>query len=243
MNLFRLAWIECMKIKWSVVLPLLLLGPLLAIWSGKDTPEMPAFSQMSDWTAAYLMMTQTYAHLFLPVVSAVLAAFMCRMEHQGESWKQILSLSISRVQLVGAKFLVVVLLIGLMQMIYVLGIFLTGVWLGYEGEIPWNMMGKGGLQGWVAVLPLVALQMWASFVWKNFAGALAINVACTIPAILVAQSDLLGPWYLWAQPLLAMMSHEQSWYMVHPATLIGVIGGSLVLFLAGGSLHFARRDW
>lgn len=243
MSLFRYFWIECQKVNWLVILLLMLVGTAVPILANMGAPDYPNFVNAPDWYIAYLMMTQFYASLFLPVVAAVLTALLCRVEHQGDTWKQILLMPISRFQLYGAKFLLAFSFVALMQTIYVGGIVLVGTGLGYEGEIPWNMIVTSILQGWIALLPIVALQLWASFLWKSFAGALAVNIVCAIPALLVAHSELLGPWYIWAYPILAMMKVEHSWIDTNNTALLIRICSLFLLFFVGGSLHFARKEW
>jgi hypothetical protein len=103
------------------------------------------------------------------------------------------------------------------------------------------------LAGWIAVLPLAAVQLWASSRWKSFGASLALNVVLTLPAIFAAQSHEIGPWYPWAQPVLAMSgmgptSAEDIALGVSMTTLWVVIVGGLVVALLGGMLTFARAD-
>lgn len=103
------------------------------------------------------------------------------------------------------------------------------------------------LSGWVAVLPLAAVQLWVSSRWKSFGAALALNVCFTLPAIFAAQSAEFGPWYPWAQPMLAMTpivtrTLEDTALNVAPATLWVVIAGGMIVALLGGLITFARAD-
>jgi hypothetical protein len=100
------------------------------------------------------------------------------------------------------------------------------------------------LGGWIACLPLAALQMAVSSAWSSFAAPMALNVVFTFPNILVANSADYGPYYPWVQPLLAMVPRTKESFgafNVPAETLFLVILGSFVLFLAGGLIYFQRK--
>ncbi|MBA4493845.1 ABC transporter permease [Paenactinomyces guangxiensis] len=231
-----------MKARWGLIFGIIWIGPALALLSGWGRPKL--FMEIkSEWIAAYLFSINQYASLFLPIVVGVFAAILCRYEHVGGGWKQLLALPVSRPQVFVSKYLIVIGLAGLMQLILFGGFILAGIIQGYKGEIPWEPLGLSIFSGWVALLPLAALQLCVSFLWKNFAAPLALNVVLSIPSILVANSETFGPWYPWAQPYLAMLSMDQSWFSVSPETFYIVILGSFLFFFWGGWISFTQRDW
>ena len=110
--------------------------------------------------------------------------------------------------------------------------------------MPWGMIATSLIGGWIACMPLVALQLGVSLVWSSFAAPLAVNVSLTIPNLLIINSDKIGPFYPWAQPLLAMMPRGQADYgafnLPYESLLITVLG-SFLSFLISGMLYFRRK--
>lgn len=236
---------EGYKLRRSRLWGLLMIGPLLVMVQAV-TVRVPNDLPVSEkWAYAYTLSIMTYGMLFLPIIIGVLAAFVCRFEHLNGGWKQMLALPVSRTSLYFCKFIVVALLLALVQML-VLAAFLCAMsWRGAIGEpTPWTLLVKSTVSGWVATLPLAALQMWVSVLWRNFGVPLAMNVVLTLPAILAANSETFGPFYPWAQPLLAMLPQEggTSLFNVSLETLFIVIIGGFLVALVGGWQTFVRRD-
>ncbi|TCS95838.1 ABC transporter permease [Hazenella coriacea] len=237
LRVFKAEW---MKVRWSIILGIIWIAPALAIFAGLSGLDM--FPGSSKWLTVYLMGVIQYTTLFLPILVGIFAAFVCRYEHVGGGWKLTLALPASRTQVFLAKYLLVILLAAGVQLLLLLGIWLTGTLLDFGGSFPWKEIGAKIFFGWVMLLPLAALQLWVSYLWKNFAAPLALNVIFTIPTILVAQSSL-GSYYPWAQPFLAMIPSGQELAQNVPDLMYSMIIGSWILFFCGGLIMFNRRDW
>lgn len=232
---------ELLKIHWGLFIGILLIGPVLSTMQG--SMDSLTVAGVSPWLRSFMMSTFTYTSIYYPIATAVIVAMICRYEHANGSWKQILSLPVSRTSVYFTKFVLAVFLVGLMQVLFLLFFLGTGMIKGLSGELTWEIYFNSLWQGWIAVFPLLALQLWVSSLWKNFAAPLSMNIALTLPAVLVANSEQIGPWYLWSQPMLAMMPHEKNWFASSPETLYGVIIGSFILFIVAGWRHFLKRDW
>lgn len=244
--MLKMLRVETMKAQWWLVALVIVAGPLLSVAFGVDPGAEIAGADA--WKMAYGMAAVRYAWLFYPLLAGVLAALICRPEHKGGGWKQLLALPVRRSDVYLAKY--VMLIAGLAVANLMFGAAFVGVGLlqhmGTAG-IPWSEIGRSLLAGWLAVLPLAAVQLWASTRWKSFGASLALNVCLTLPAIFAAQSHEFAPWYPWAQPVLAMSgisgtSHSNLALGISTTTLWVVIVGGLVVALAGGLLTFARVD-
>jgi lantibiotic transport system permease protein len=90
---------------------------------------------------------------------------------------------------------------------------------------------------------LVALQLWMSMIWKNFAVPFAINVIFTLPTILAVNSERFGPYYPWAQPFSMMYidGGSESVFFVPWNQVLTVVGGSFILFFFAGFWYFQRK--
>ncbi|GIP38412.1 hypothetical protein J31TS4_16920 [Paenibacillus sp. J31TS4] len=236
---------EWLKIRRSVIWLLLLVSPGLAGLIGlfgvrEEQPGGPF-----PWLIALALMTALHAMLFLPLLTGVYAALVCRYEHAGGGWKQLLSLPVTRTRVYIVKFLFVMGLVALTQLLFLAVLLLIGTAKGGGGAIPWSeLLGSVG-RGWLACLPLAALQLAVSTAWSSFAAPLAVNVVFTIPNMLVANSADYAPYYPWVQPLLAMMPHQNGYdfgaFTLPSLTLLSVVMGSFVVFFLGGWAYFARK--
>jgi len=240
MTFNRVMQSEWLKLRKSSIWLLIFVSPILAFLVGALVDL-----GYNDWAVLLSQMVFTHAMLFLPLLTGVFAAFVCRYEHSGGGWKQLLALPMNRTHLYLAKFIIVFSMILATQLLFLIGVVAAGSIQGLDSPIPWLMLLRSGLGGMVAVMPLIALQLTVSIAWSSFAAPLALNFVFTIPNILVANSADYGPFYPWAQPLLAMMPLNPDnfgAFNVSFETLIYVILGSFVVFFVSGFTYFQRKE-
>ncbi|KAF0207163.1 MAG: ABC transporter permease [Actinomycetota bacterium] len=237
--------VELMKLQWWLVGLLIVAGPGVSVLLDARPDQETG---VDAWQIAWGQVTVQYAWLFYPLLAGVLAALLCRPEHMGGGWKQLLALPVSRSNVYLAKYVVLAGVLAATNLAFG-GIFvLTGLATGLGEGIPFSTIGLSLLAGLVAVLPLAAVQLWVSSRWKSFGASLALNVCFTLPAIFAAQSSEYGPWYPWAQPVLAMSPFAgglggDSVLNVSPMTLWVVIVGGFVVAMIGGLVTFVRADF
>lgn len=233
---------EFLKIRKSSIWLLIFVSPLLA--------SLSTFGETLDvhegeWIFTISLMAYVHGLLFLPLLTGVFSAFVCRYEHIGGGWKQVLALPVSRWKLYLVKFLTVIFLLVLTQLLLLGGLLLVGEIKGFTEAIPWKMIFTSVIGGLIACLPLAAMQMFVSVAWSSFAAPLAINVIFTLPNILVANSAKYGPIYPWVQPFLAMIPHTDGSFgalNVSLETLFIIIIGSFVVFFLSGIMYFQRKE-
>jgi len=233
---------EFLKLRKSSIWLLVFISPLLAslVGFGQSLDDTPYKWEMTLSTMAFM-----HALLFLPLLTGVFSAFICRFEHNGGGWKQLLAMPVSRGNVYMAKFMIVIGLLALTQLLFLVGLLVVGKLHGFAGEIPWEMVWTSVIGGWLACMPLAALQLFVSTAWVSFAAPLAINVIFTLPNILVVNSAKFGPYYPWGQPFLLMLpSSEDSFGALNVPieTLLMVILGSFLLFLLAGFTYFQRKE-
>lgn len=234
---------EWKKLRTSGIWVPVLAGPLLAVLVGILMARMDLGSTGNgrSWPFIYGEIVHIYAVLFLPMLAGILASLCCRSEHLSGGWKQLLTLPISRTSIYAAKFFYVLLFLALIQGLVLVGVLIDGLILPIKNPIPWNMLSKGFFGGWIATIPLAALQLWVSTWWKSFGTPFALNVILTIPAMEISGSSTLAPIYPWAQPMLAMLPSTQGILNMTMETAITItIAGAV--FIIGGWLHFIKRD-
>ncbi|MFJ7934009.1 ABC transporter permease [Sporosarcina sp. NPDC096371] len=241
----RLFRSEFLKLRKSSIWLLIFVSPLLSILLGLSEVDAIKELEQQQWTATLGAMTISHAILFLPLLTGIFSSFICRYEHAGGGWKQLLSLPVSRRQVYIVKVLIVIFLIALTQLLFISCLFFIGWMKDFSTAIPWGIIFSSVFGGWLACMPLIALQMFVSVAWSSFAAPLAVNVIFTIPNMLIVNSATVGPYYPWAQPFLMMMPNSSENFGALNAsteTLLIVILGSLLLFLGSGLGYFLRKE-
>lgn len=242
---FKVLSSERLKMSRSFIVLLLLVSPAVAILIGL----LSNVSQTAmPWTHLLLTMSMMHAMLFMPIMSGIFAAFICRYEYSGGGWKQLLVLPVSHTGVYFAKYTVVAVMLAITQLLLAGAVFLVGYIKGFHAPIEWEVMLRSLLGGWIACLPLAALQLAVSMMWSSFAAPLALNVTFTIPNILVANSSTYGPFYPWAQPLLATLPGSEmdgggfgALNLPFENLMITVVG-SFIVFFTFGWIYFRMKE-
>lgn len=235
---------EWFKLRKSKIVWLLFTGPLISLLIGLNmnmelTKEMDGY----HWYILVLSMNLAYSLLFLPLISGVFASVICRYEHQAGGWKQLLALPVTRWQVFAAKYIMILLIILVMQILYLGVIYTVGILQNVTEPFPMQIVQKSIFGGWIATFPLVALQLWMSILFKSFAAPFAVNVIFTLPSILIINSEKIAPFYPWVQPFSMMYieSETDDVFFIPWEQLLTVVGGSFVLFFIAGLFYFQRK--
>lgn len=149
----------------------------------------------------------------------------------------------TRGKVFAAKYILLLLLVLVIQLLFFASLYVVGIRQGFTDPFPMQIVWKSLVGGWVATLPLVALQLWMAIMFKSFAAPFAVNVILTLPTILVVNSERLGSFYPWAQPFLMMYigGDTSDTFFVPWDQLLTVVGGSFLLFFIGGYIYFQRK--
>lgn len=237
--MIRSEWLKLRKtVIWLLAAVSPLLGAMLGVLDGVTNQDSSA------WLEALAMMSVLHGLLFLPLLTGVYSALVCRYEHIGGGWKQMLALPVTRSQVFLVKFGFVVLLLAITQLLFLAAVLLVGLALGFAFPIPWAELLRSVAGGLLASFPLAALQLGVSTAWPNFAAPLAVNVIFTMPNLLIVNSEDYAPFYPWAQPMLAMMPRGENAYgalNVSAETFFIIILGGFVLFMLSGMIYFSKK--
>lgn len=234
---------EWLKLRKSKILPIIFVGPLIGLFIGLTYNMDLMEGVANDWYIALMGMNFTYALLFLPLITGVLASVICRYEHQAGGWKQLLAMPVTRGKVFISKYALVMFLVMVIQLLYLASVYTVGMIKGFTTPFPIDIVWKSIFGGWVATLPLVALQLWMSMLFKSFAAPFAVNVIFTLPTILAINSETYGPYYPWGQPFMMMYigGKEGDVFFIPWDQLLLVVGGSFVLFFLCGYIYFQRK--
>lgn len=242
MNSFwRVLSAERLKMSKSYVWLLVIGSPILALLPGALADKQ---GEKMSWELLLNVMSMMHAMLFLPVLSGIFAALICRYEHHDGGWKMLLSLPVTRLSVYLSKYVMIIGLLAAVQLTFLVMVLGMGLFQDVPGSIPWSLLLSSVFGGLVACLPLAALQLAISQGWSSFGAPLALNVSLTIPNMLIANSLTYGPYYPWVQPMLAMMPYGDDTFGAFNLpldTLMMVVGGSFIVFFATGLLSFYRK--
>lgn len=230
---------EWKKLRTSSIWLPMAVAPVMTIAMGVLLPAMDG-GRLS-WDLLYGALVPVYALILLPLLVGIVASLVCRIEHQGGGWQHLLILPVRRTTIYAVKFIEILGILAVIQGLGLGGLLASGLgFLHLHGSIPWTMVIGGFLGGWMATIPLAALQLWVSAWWTTFASPFALSVLFTIPAIAMGGTPSYATWYPWTQPLWAMLPHGgiDLGTSVHLLT----IALTAMAFLVGGWWHFVRRD-
>ncbi|KWX72765.1 ABC transporter permease [Paenibacillus jilunlii] len=240
---WRVLSAERLKMSKSFVWLLVIGSPAVAMLIGA-LANMEEEGQMITWEVLLSVMSLFHAMFFLPVLSGVFAALICRAEHADGGWKQLLALPVTRTSVYLAKYTMIMALLAAVQLLFFAAVLGVGALRGVDVPIPWTMFLASIFGGWLACMPLAALQLAISQSWSSFGAPLALNVTLTMPNMLIANSSTYGPYDPWLQPMLAMSPFGEDRFGAFNLpleSLITVVLGSLILFLAVGLFSFRRK--
>lgn len=241
----RMLSAETLKMSKSGIWLIILASPLLSLLIGATISVPDGAGGTAIWALMLGAMVTLHGLLFLPIMAGLFSAFICRYEHTGGGWKQLLVLPVTRTSVYLAKFTVVAGLLALSQLCFLTALLGAAKFQALPGPVPWGLLLQSVLGGWIACLPLIALQLGVSLSWTSFAAPLALNVSLTIPNMLIVNSATYAPFYPWAQPVLAMMPRVEADYgafnLPYQSLLITILGSFLLFFLAGLT-YFRRKE-
>lgn len=192
------------------------------------------------WIEAWTQVALFMGPFVLPILVGIYAAFVCRGEHVGGGWKQLLALPIKHSEIFLGKFLTVVHMLTITMLILFIFFIGFGFVKGIKDDLPLLEVLGFLIRGVLACFPLILLQLVVSIRAKTFGIPLAVSIIFTLPAIIIASTPL-GQIYPWTQPILAMSPEDESpiqSYFLFYALLIG----TFVALLLYGLRSFIKRD-
>lgn len=245
MSATRMLAAEARKVKWIVVMLLIAadIGASFMLASQSVRTQTEYFAP--DWNTLYFQAVLFHGMFFLPLFAGLFAAFLCAYEHKNGAWKQILTLPYPRRSIFLAKFRLLALLLGGVQLLFLLGYLLCGKLIQVEGAVPWEAVLGGIAAGWAACLPLAMLQLGLSVRMKSFGAALLVSISMVIPNIVITGlPSFIGAWFPFAPPYYAMFPRGLNLSpRLEPISFTATVVSSFLLYTAWGLRSFARKDW
>jgi len=195
MNFFTLLKIEFMKVRRSMIVPLIFVAPVLVVASGVAnlsryfTPEYT-----NAWPAMFIQCALLYAYYLLPLSMLVVCVMIAGRESANNGILKMLALPVSRYRLSLAKFGVLMFYLSLELLVFLAVFLLAGLiaahTAGITETLPVLYLLKWCLGLFLTMLPCVAA-MWAvTVLFDKPLLSVGLNLLLVIPGVLVASTPL-----------------------------------------------------
>lgn len=242
---------ETLKAKRTLVFWLTLIAPavvagLQLILLLRRSDQIPGGE--SAWISLIRQTLILWVLLMQPLFITLNTALVAQLDHSGDNWKHLFTLSIPRWAIYAAKQVISLLLIGLSLVVLIDYTLIVGRLmqlihpnLGFDQPIPWNETIHLTLLGFFGSWLVTAIHNFVALYWRSFVVASAFGIAMTIAGVVIINSEYawLYPWTL-SPSLLNLASRGGT--LIEQANLLAysMIGGLLVALV--GCLLFIRRD-
>lgn len=199
MNFLELLKIEFMKVKRSMIVPLIFIAPLLVVGSGVANLSMYFTSEYTNaWPAMFIQSALLYAYYLLPFSMIVVCVMIAGRETQNNGILKMLALPVNRQTLSLAKFCVLVFYL-FMEMVVFFITFIVAGWIatatfGITETMPLLYLLKWCFGLFLAMLPCVAV-MWAlTVLFEKPLISVGLNLLLVIPGLLAGATPV---WFLY----------------------------------------------
>lgn len=224
---------EFMKMKRKGIWWLVLLGPLGII--GIETVNYGLrydylVDPNGDVWGDYLNEIWIFIPLTLLFGITILASILSGIEHQTNSWKQLLVLPITRKRVYVVKFLFVSMLLIVSCTLLVISIISLGLILKFGWSFPLITILKMCYLPLLAGLPILAFQLWISIVNSNQGFAITVGIIGAIGSLYTFK---LPEWIPYSWPYFF-----QDTYLMN--VVYGCTSAFVVVFI--GMVHFVTKD-
>ncbi len=207
--MLRLCQIELLKIRRSLVLLMTLACPVavvVLVFAMNLRRASPQTMGPDQWAMLWASVSAMWSWFMLPLYIALSTSLINGNEHRNQTWRLMLSLPVTRVELYAAKAVVAILL---MLCAHVAMLASTALAIVVLGAFGYPMDGafppRSSAVLWaapVAALPMLVLQHAISWRIRSIVPPLAISVVATFAAIQIGSSEY-WPWLPWTYPLVA----------------------------------------
>ncbi|MGO4791293.1 ABC transporter permease [Paenibacillus sp. 2KB_20] len=236
---------EGMKLQWRVIFLLIVLDTLINSAMGAMQLQSLRDFFPPSWTTLYIHSVNLHSMFFYPLYSGIVASLLCLYEHKDGGWKITMSLPVPRYKVFYVKYILLVGILALVQIVFLLGYLGTGYLVQAPERIPWETLLYSVIGGWIGVLPLAALQLMVSIRVRNFGASLAMSVGYVVPNIvLTGFHSAIGAWLPFTIPYYVMMPQSALYApRVEPYSLWSIVIFTGMVYLLMGQRFVEKRDW
>ena len=227
MSIIELIKIEFMKVKRSMILPLLLIPPILVVVSGVSSISMYMTPEYTDaWSAMFIQSALLFGYYLLPFSMVVVCVMIANREIKNNGILKMLALPVSKGKLALTKFLVLLSFLAIELLIFFSSFIIAGVIatkiMNVTETIPVFYLLTWTVKLFVTMVPAIACMWTITVLFEKPLLSMGLNLLLIIPGVLIANT-----------PLWLMYPYCYSGYVVsdalHTVTTAGT-GGTISLF-------------
>ena len=166
---------EWMKLRHSRVWIILAVLSLISVFIGFANFRMNSEVLTKGWYSLWSQVGLFYGEFFLPVLIAILCAYVWRLEHLNKNWNMIMTAPVPAACIFAAKLTVVGFLLFFVQAFLVILYLVSGILAGLGFLLPVELSGWI-LRGWVASVAIASIQLLLSMRIRSFAAPVGIGL-------------------------------------------------------------------
>lgn len=243
---FRVLSTEYLKLKRTLALWMVLVSPMVMVVLQFAVSYKSAHGALKTGDAWPPMVRQTieiWTLLLMPMFVTLETSLLAGLENTGKNWKSLLTLPAPRWMIYVSKLLVAIAMVWAAHIVLMAGTIASGTLL--KILIPALNLGRMPLAPFVVpmlrvsatALLAVTIQHWVSLRWQSYTAALGFGMCAMIVGVFAVQSPVVGPWFPWSLPILAVLNGAAGKDRI---TIVAVTGA--VVAAIAGCLEFVRRE-
>ncbi|MES2899977.1 MAG: ABC transporter permease [Pseudomonadota bacterium] len=236
--MFRLLYVELLKIRRSLALLMMFAIPMLVVVLNAliltKQHELHAISP-KHWMQYWSGVTGIWSYFMLPLYIALVTGLLNGQEHKNQTWRLMLTLPVSQLDLYVVKAVLAwlfvvgataVLIVGASMVVALIGV-LGGTMEGSLAFSSWPVIAKVML----TCLPVLVVQHAVSWRFSNLVLPLAVGVVATMGITQIGSSSY-WVYYPWTYSVMANMGSDplmqQKALTLAAAVGLGLFGASAV---------------
>jgi hypothetical protein len=239
----KLVAVELLKIRRSLALLMMFAIPMVVLllhFSMLVKRHEIAQIDAKLWFMYWNGVTGMWSYFMLPLYIALITGLLNGQEHKNQTWRLMLTLPVSQLQLFIVKGILAWLFVVGSTLVLMAATAVTVIGLGLMGA-SWNgafqvelltMLGKVSL----SCLPVLVIAHAVSWRFQNLVLPLALGVISTMGVQQIGSSTY-WVWYPWSYPVMAMLGSDAK--QQHAMMLSAVVGLAL---LALSAILLGRRE-
>lgn len=240
----KLVAVELLKIRRSLALLMMAAIPLVVLLLNflmlvrrHNIDNIDARLWLIYWTGN----TGMWTYFMLPLYMALITGLLNGQEHKNQTWRLMLTLPVSQLQLFVVKGILAWLFVVTSTLVLMVATALTVGGLGLaganmDGAFPIELLGMLGKVA-LTCLPVLVLQHAISWRFQNLVLPLALSVIATMGVQQIGSSSY-WVWYPWSYPAMAMLGSDVA-KQQHAMMLAAAVGMAL---LAASAVLLGRRE-
>jgi hypothetical protein len=240
----RLVAVELLKIRRSLALLMMFAIPMVVLllhFAMLVKRHHVAQIDAGIWFMYWYGVNGMWTYFMMPLYIALITGLLNGHEHKNQTWRLMLTLPVSQLQLFVVKGILAWLFVVASTLVLMAATALTVGGLGLAGASMdgafqvelLTMLGKVAL----TCLPVLVIQHAISWRFQNLVLPLAVGVIATMGVQQIGSSTY-WVWYPWSYPVMAMLGSDVA-KQQHAMMLAAVVGGAL---LAVSAVLLGRRD-